>query len=157
MRLRSVTDVITNSSSEVFSMKASDYETIIRDHPELAVNGIMIYHNVSELSVAYQSRPNSWPFTKIPVRERYLLGDFKIPSSIRQILYDFGHTDQEILDYEKSKNLRVLEKREASDFLKNFIERAYGVWYDWYRDPAGLPELRKYLDENEIGYIWDRD
>jgi len=157
MKLRSITDVITNSSTEVFCMKASDYEDVIQIHPELAVKGIKVYHDVSELAQDYQASPNAWPFRDIPISFRILLSNYKLPKSTRIVIRNFGHTDQEIDDYEKAKNSELLKKRSESQFLQDFIKVARGIWYDIDREPPHLCELREYLDNCGIKYTWDPD
>ena len=157
MKIRGVTDVITNSSSEVFCMKASDYEDVIQIHPELKVAGIKIYHDVLELVADFQKRPGAWPFRNMPQSTRALLTDFKLQDSTRVILKDFGHTDQEIEAYEESKNTERLKARSESQFLKHFIKVARGIWYDTQRQPLHLAELREYLDNCGIEYTWDPD
>ena len=157
MKLRSITDVVTNSSSEVFCMKASDYEAVIQNHPELKVSGIKTYHDVSELVTDFQGHPDAWPFRDMPLAVRALMTDFKLQESTKKILKDFGHTDQEIEDYEKTKNSERLKVRSESQFLKDFIKTARGIWYDSQRQPPHLPELREYLDNCGIDYTWYPD
>ena len=157
MKLRSITDVITNSSTEVFCMKASDYEAVIQNHPDLEVKGIRVYHDVSELAQAYQEHPNRWPFSGMPQVIRSLLTDYKLPDYIRAILRDFGHTDQEIDTYESTKQSERLKVRSESQFLKDYIKIARGIWYDTMRRPPHLAELREYLDNCGIEYTWDPD
>ena len=157
MKLRSVTDVVTNSSSEVFCMKASDYEAVIKNHPELEVSGIKVYHDVSELAADFQGNPGAWPFRNMPLAIRALLTDFKLRDSTKTILKDFGHTDQEIEAYEESKNTKRLKIRSESQFLKDFIGIARGIWQSSNRGPLHLEELREYLDNCGIEYTWDPD
>lgn len=157
MKIRSITNVITNSSSEVFCMKASDYEAVIQIHPELEVEGIMIYHDISELAQDYQAHPNAWTFRGMPPVAKALLTDYRLPESVRTILRDFGHSDQEILNYENAKNTERLRKRSESLFLQDFIKVARGYWFDCYRRPLHLEELREYLDNCGIEYTWDPD
>jgi hypothetical protein len=135
-------------------MRASDYEAVIQIHPDLKVNGIKVYHDVSELAQDYQANPHSCIFYELPSSQQRLLMNYKLPDSICQILHDFGHTDQEILDYEKSKNTEILQKRNESQFLKNFIKIARGIWHDFNRGPLHLEELREYLDNCGITYDW---
>ena len=148
---------MTNSSTEVFCMKASDYEAVIQNHPELKVAGIKTYHDVSELVADFQGHPGAWPFRNMPPVIRALLTDFKLQDSTRVILKDFGHTDQEIEAYEESKNTERLKVRSESQFLKDFIKVARGIWYDTQRRPLHLSELREYLDNCGIEYTWDPD
>lgn len=159
MKLRSVTSVVTNSSSEVFCMKASDYEAVVQNHPELEVKGIKVYHDISELAQDYQAHPysNAWPFRNMPPLTRALLLDYKLSDTVRKILRDFGHTDQEIDTYENAKSTERIQVRNESKFLQEFIKIARGIWYDYYRGPQNLPELREYLDNCGIEYTWDLD
>lgn len=157
MKLRSITDVVTNSSSEVFCMKASDYEAVVQNHPELEVSGIKTYHDVSELATDFQGHPDAWPFSGIPADQKRLLVTYKLPDYVCRILRDFGHTDQEIEAYEESKNTEILKERSESQFLAEFIKTARGIWYGHNRRPPHLEELREYLDNCGIDYTWYPD
>jgi hypothetical protein len=138
-------------------MKASDYEAVVQNHPELKVVGIKVYHDVSELASDFQGHQNAWPFRDMPLAIRALLTDFKLSDSTIATLKDFGHTDQEIEAYEKTKNAERLKVRSESQFLKHYIKVARGIWTDTQRQPLHLEELREYLDNCGIDYTWDPD
>lgn len=157
MKIRSVTDVITNSSSEVFSMKASDYEAVLQRNPGLLGDSdkkrIKIYRSLDELESEFSKFPNNPLFLELTVHEKRLLVPYRLLGSIREIIKDFGHTDQEILEYEASKDTERLKKRNSNKSLQGLLGVAYGTWYGPYW--SDLENLMEYLDNCGIEYHYE--
>jgi len=154
MKIKSMTDVITNSSTEVFIMKASDFEKVMYKNPGLLsrkdFQTFTIIKTIDDLITVFREYPYLDLFSDLPEKSKRNLYEYKISGEAVYALKHFGHTDEEIKSYEDEVNKKREELRDADVNIQNLLDVAYGAWYDhsW----GDLDKLMKYLDRNKIQY-----
>lgn len=139
LKVKSKTDVITNSSSESFVMKIQDYEefkeyvkTKMRKYNKDSVlsdlGHFLLINDFSDIKRFSESnRWFRWIMGPQPVSPSVGL---KIPRVIR-LLKDFGHTEVEINDYFERIDREFWEKVESSGIFKSKFGNAYGYLDHW--------------------------
>ena len=162
MKIKSITDVITNSSSEVFIVKTSDLEEAKKEiydkswkkkrfHYELE-NIFDLFKSINTLDDISKEDLNN--FVEDPYRLVHLIVPFKLTSREIRILKDLNFTDEEIKEYEDKKDKERLELRNSNEELKKIlgmsIARAYD--HDWI---GTYSALYKWLKEHNKEFYHD--
>lgn len=97
MKIKSIIDVITNSSTEVFILKTKDLEDarkeIYNENTKRYLDQFVDIGSIEDLKNLYLVHPSYYIFDDLPV---WLLREYKIAPQTRKILSMFGHTEDEI-------------------------------------------------------------
>lgn len=138
-------------------MRASDYEAVLQRNSSLLGDSdkkrVKVYRSLDELESEFSKFPNNPLFQELTSHEEHLLVPYRLSGNIKKIIKDFGHTDQEILEYEASKDTERLEKRNSNKSLQGLLGVAYGTWSGPYW--SDLENLMEYLDNCGIEYHYE--
>jgi len=157
MKIKSRVDVITNSSTEVFTMKASDYIKVISENPKLLnesdKKSIRVFSKIEDLEDHFFNFPDSEIFRDLSGPQRALLRKYRLTGNEKYLLKQFGHTDDEIKEYEERMDSKRVELRDKQKIFKELMETAFGVWYDhrW----GDLDRLKNYLEAHGIPFKYE--
>ena len=169
MKIKSRTDVITNSSTEVFIVKTTDLEEFKKRHGEFFKDSdgrefkvdteFWGPSDLTELQEAWNSKD---PEKRI--RIRMIFDSFRINYGIlvpyvasketRKALEFFGHTDQEISSYEdKVNDLRTKSIASNKDIAESL------AWKAMVRSGHGHfigreTDLKKFLDDQGYHHVY---
>ncbi len=118
MKIKSVVDVITNSSTEVFIMKLSDYNEMKAEIGELEpkISKFNIFETINDV-LDYSERYSRPDFGLIP-------GKYELSDRTRKILKDFGHSEEEIDNYINKKQKEKRELLKGNEKYKNLVGTA---------------------------------
>lgn len=167
MKIRSISDVITNSSTEVWIIKSDLFERskynlgdLIREErfydegSELLWEKFKIFKTIEDLKEDWRSR------YLLPREIFNLLSPYRLPEHDRSLLINWGHSEEEIMVYEQKKTgerEKLLEKIDLSKYLG----KAVAVFGDhisrWGNSEPGQ-KLIKYLksvDPKRDGWSYD--
>ena len=123
MKIKSISDVITNSSSEVFICKISDLEEAKKELKDIdeefweeAFKQITTVEEAQELF----SNLGSIYFYDLQVSTKGYV-PFHLSSHEKELLKKFGHSKKELAEYEKNEELKRLEERDKNQEVKDKI------------------------------------
>lgn len=169
MKIKSRTDVITNSSTEVFIVKTTDLEEFKKKHGEFFKDPdgrefkvdteFWGPSDLTELQEAWNSKD---PEKRIRIREIFgsfglgtgLLVPYAVSKETRKALEFFGHTDQEISSYEDQVNDHRTKAIAASKTIAESL-----AWKAMVRSGHGRfigreNDLKKFLDDQGYKHIY---
>ncbi len=157
-KVRSRTDVITNSSSEVFIMKVKDWDDFMewltnsnledKDYLERSLRtNTKVYHSIDDVK-----RIRKPPYgidlklpTTIPPSASFALSPFFL-----QILVDLGHTVEEVREYIEKKDKEYWDKVLKDPEWNKLIGYAYGSFDHWN---SCVEHITKWMKKNNRKYI----
>ena len=133
IKIKSITDVITNSSSEVYLVKIDDLnearkvkelydKCFVRDDVNL-LNRFIEFNSIDDLEHEFNRRQEERIFRLVKV-PRSLLYKTDVSYSERQLLHEFGHTDEEIQAWIEKKEEERMKKRNENEKLKSLVGKA---------------------------------
>lgn len=169
MKIKSRTDVITNSSTEVFIVKTTDLEEFKKKYGEFFKDDegrefkvdteFWGPSDLTELQEAWNSKD---PEKRVRIRQIFnsfglnyeVLVPYVASRETRLALKFFGHTDQEISSYEDQVNDRRTKAIAAN---KNIIESL--AWKAMVREGHGRfigreTDLKKFLDDQGYHHVY---
>ena len=162
MKIKSVTDVITNSSTEVFTVKIEDLE-LAKSIPEIynkmfiktrynegstnILDRFMCFKSIEDIQEIYIANRNLDVFRDLGFAALYLY-PFSLSRNTEKVLKDFGHTEEEINEYIAKKDKERIEKRNNSSAISSLIGKATLEFYDhdWLGHDT---KFEKWLKENK--------
>lgn len=162
MKIRSITDVITNSSTEVWAIRSETFEkakSLFRDkawREKTFESGEK--ENLYDYFVSFpdfQSILDAWetPFGKnaiehyIPRELRYLLYREGLKPGEIMILQKFGHTKEEMKAYvDKLNEERISKLMESQEDWEPYFGWSVAVFYDHFRMWGGSEPGKKLRD-----------
>jgi hypothetical protein len=148
MKIRSKIDVITNSSTEVFSMKSSDFKNL----PEGLISrrdreAFLVFETFEDIQREYMK--NSWLecFDKLDHR----MYPFRLSTETKKALEYFGISEDAMKAYEEDINLKRQGGLRSSKAIQDLLGTAWGFWYDhdWCES---MKKLCEYCDSKKIPY-----
>ena len=123
MKIKSISDVITNSSSEVFICRISDLEEAKKELKDIdeefweeAFKQITTVEEAQELF----SNSGSIYFYDLQVSTKGYV-PFHLSNHEKELLKKFGHSKKELAEYEKNEELKRLEERDKNQEVKDKI------------------------------------
>lgn len=148
MKLRSVTDVITNSSTEVFSMKSSDFKKLPKGLlSRKDREAFVVFETFEDIQREYMK--HSWLecFSELDHR----MYPFRLSSDTKKALDYFGISESRQKAYEDEVDLKRQGSIKSSKAVQDLLGTVWGFWYDhaWC---GSMSELREYCDQNGIPY-----
>lgn len=169
MKIKSRTDVITNSSTEVFIVKTTDLEEFKKNHGEFFKDDegrefkidteFWGPSDLTELQDAWNSKD---PDKRVRIKEIFnsfslnygILVPYTVSKETRLALEFFGHTDQEISSYEDQVNDRRTKSIAANKKITETL-----AWKAMVRDGHGHfigreTDLKKFLDDQGYEHIY---
>ena len=159
MKIKSVTDVITNSSTEVFTVKIEDLE-LAKSIPEIynkmfiktlgstnILDRFICFKSIEDIQKIYIANRNLDVFSDLGFDSLYLR-PFSLSRNTEKLLKDFGHTEKEINEYIARKDKERIEKRNNSSAINSLVGKATLEFYDhiWLGYDT---EFEKWLKENK--------
>lgn len=180
IKIKSITDVITNSSSEVFICKIFDLEEAKKelyeneglwtgeyDHTTWEMIGrgknffdteIDYLRTIDDVEALYKKFHNCEIFRKYSSTILSLLQPYKLPESIINILKEFNHTDEEIKAFIDRKEALRKEIRDSSKIIQtNLVGQAVHEAWDNYRWKEAMKIIVDWMIEHNkpIKYFYD--
>lgn len=142
LKIKSVTDVITNSSTEVFTVKAADLEEA-KSIPEIynkmevvdrwsgaksnTLDNFHVFNTIEDVERVFKHHQNLEIFSDV---FGGLLRPFKLREDQVKLLLEFGHTEEEIEKYEAKKDAERIKLRDSNKKIQNLIGQATVEAYD---------------------------
>ncbi len=148
MKIRSVTDVITNSSTEVFSMKSSDFKNLPKGIlSRKDREAFMIFETFEDIQEGYMKCNYLECFDKLD----YRMYPFRLSTDTKKALEYFGISEDAMKAYEDEVNLKRQGGLRSSKAIQELLGTAWGFWYDhdWCES---MEKLRGYCDQHGIPY-----
>lgn len=148
MKIRSITDVITNSSTEIFSMKSEDF----RNLPEGLLSrkdreDFLIFETFEDIQREYIKNSFLECFDGLDHR----MYPYRLSEDTKKALEYFGITPEQQKAYEDKINLKRQGGIKSSKPIQDLLGTVWGFWYDhsWCESMEGL---REYCDQHGISY-----
>ena len=151
MKIRSITDVITNSSTEVFSMKISDYEKLPEGLLSRKDRGVLVFfRTIEDVEEKYREDSYLACFDDLPFCPSMF--PYTVSGEVIDALKFFGHTDSDIKAYEEHREKTRIAKRNSIPEIQKLVGTVWGFWFD--HDWGDLDRLIRYLDQSKIPYLY---
>ena len=155
-RIRSKTDVITNSSSEVFIMKVQDWDDFMewlrasdlenKEYIETSLTrNTKVYHSKEDIKRIM--RPPSGMNLPAAVPPSMNL---RTSNALLQVLIDFGHTVTEVKEYFEKKDKEFWDKVLADPAWNKLIGNAYGELDHWN---SSIKPMETWMKKNKRTFI----
>ena len=176
MKVRSITDVITNSSTEVWAIKTHILEearSLFRDEAwrekaferekkENFYDFFIDFPNFQSLLEAWETPEGEAAISNhIPQELRYLFKPHKLSFTEVRVLRVFGHSKEEVKAFEDRLNTERLTKlQEKEEDFKEYLGWSVAVFYDHFRMWGGTEAGKKlitWLKENHNPDDWNYD
>lgn len=149
MKIKSIIDVITNSSTEVFILKTKDLEDarkeIYNENTKRYLDQFVDINSIEDIKNLYLVHPSYYIFDDLPV---WMLREYKIAPQTRKLLSMFGHTEDEIRSFEDKENIKRKKLIEDTKAFNKVIGFSTAEFYDHDFWGSGN-ELIKWLKKNE--------
>lgn len=166
MKIRSITDVITNSSTEVWAIRSNilkEAKSLFRDESWRKKTFEEEQENLYDYFIDFpdfSSLLEAWKIPEgrdvisgfIPFELRRLFDPRKLTFEETRILKEYGHSMEEIKDFEERLNTeRYLKLQESGDKFKGYLGWSVAVFYNHFRMWGGSEageKLISWLTEN---------
>lgn len=148
MKIRSITDVITNSSTEVFSMKSSDFKNLPKGIlSRKDREAFMIFETFEDIQEGYMKCSYLECFDKLD----YRMYPFRLSPDTKKALEYFGISEEQQKAYEDEVNLKRQGGLKSSKAIQELLGTAWGFWYDhdWCES---MTKLKEYCDQHGMPY-----
>jgi hypothetical protein len=150
MKIRSKIDVITNSSTEVFSMKSDDFKNLPKGIlSRKDREAFMVFETFEDIQREYMK--NSWLECFDEIDHRTQMYSFRLSSETKKALEYFGISEEQQKAYEDEINLKRQGGLRSSKPIQDLLGTAWGFWYDhdWCES---MDKLKEYCDQHGIPY-----
>ena len=155
-RVRSKTDVITHSSSEVFIMKVQDWDDFMeylkgsdlenKEYVETSLTkNVKVYHSKEDIKRIMRPPSGLGLPAAVPPS-----ANLRISTTTLQILVDFGHTVTEVKEYLEKKDKEFWDKVLADPAWNELIGKAYGELDHWN---SCVEVIEKWMKKNKRKFI----
>lgn len=152
MKVRSITDVITNSSTEVFSMRSEDFKNLPKNLlSRKDEEAFLVFETFEDIQRKYIENSFLECFDGIDHR----MWPFQLSSDAKKALDYFGISEEQQKAYEDDINQIRINGLKSSKSVQKLIGTAWGFWYDhdWCES---MERLQKYCDSKKIPYKYLR-
>lgn len=154
IKIKSITDVITNSSSEVYLVKIDDLEEarkikevynkcFVSDEVNL-LNRFLEFRTMDDLEHEFNHHPENDVF-KVVKGPYSLLRETYLSWTEKHLLHEFGHSDEEIQEWINKKEAERKKARDESEGLKFLVGKAA---IDIFAHDHSLDDFKDWLEKN---------
>ena len=176
MRIKSITDVITNSSTEIWAIKTSlleEAKSLFRDESwrhkvfgegekENLYDFFIDFPDMNSILEAWKTPEGKEAISGfIPQELRCLFNPYKLTFQEARILRVFGHSKEELKAIEDKINLeRTTKLQGLEDNFKEYFGWSVAVFYDHFRMWGGHEagkKLKEWLTTNHNLEDWRYD
>lgn len=173
MKIRSITDVITNSSTEVWAIRTpilEEAKSLFRDEAwrekafwegkENFYDSFVDFPDLQSILEAWKTPDGKGIIESfIPYNLYHLFYSYSLTPKETKLLKAFGHTPEELKDFEDKMNSDRISRIKEEDF-KEYLGWSVAIFYDHFRMWGGHEagkKLREWLTTNHNPEDWEYD